>query len=174
MPAVARHISQHPSATRQNHIKALANGSKPYLVPKSLPPRIRKAITNMVFDGLERPEAAASVGITDNTLYKHLRKPEALKHYKIECEVLRSGQRHRNIKKAMELRDDPAAKYGGKVVIEAMKFLENDYTTGSQQQGINVNIQVQPGYICDISKVSERSKQILQHGGAIIEHETDQ
>lgn len=172
MPAVARHITAAPQRSRQSHINALATGAKPYLVPKSLPPRIRKAITAMVFDGLTRPEAAASVGIQDNTLYKHLRKPEALKHYKIECEVLRSGQRHRNIKKAMQLRDDPDAKYGGKVVIEAMKFLENDYSgDNGSNRPVNVNVTVTPGYICDISKVSERSKQILQLSGKVIEHE---
>ena len=93
---------------------------------------------------------------------------EALKHYKIECEMLRTGQRHKNIKKAIELRDDQNAKYGGKVVIEAMKFLENDYSGQDGSNGrINVNVLVQPGYICDISQHSVQAKQILQLSDAM-------
>lgn len=162
MPAVARHITAPPDKS----------APKAYLVPKSIPPRIRKAITAMVFDGLKRPEAAAAVGLTDNTLYRYLRMPEALKFYRNECEVLRTGQRHKNLHRAVALRDEDKS---GKVVIDAMKFLENDYfgQDGSSSR-INVNVLVQPGYICDISQHSAQAKQILQLSGPMNKQQEDQ
>lgn len=164
MPAVV-------NRARQANLTALATGAKPYLVPKSLKPRIRKAITAMVFDGLTRPEAAAAVGISDNWLYQQLKRPEALKHYKIECEVLRTGQRHKNIHKAIAIRD---ANESGRTSIEAMKFIEKDYDESSGNPRVNFNVLIQPGYICDISQHSVQAKQILQLSGAMKIDETDQ
>jgi hypothetical protein len=165
MPAVAKHIT-HPAGT-----KALTPGRKAYLVPKSVKPRIRKAIEAMVWQGLDRPQAAASVNMTDNGLYRALKNPEALKYYQNECEVLRSGQRHKNLHRAIALRDQNES---GKVSIDAMKFLENDFSENGPQVRVGVNINVQPGYIVDLSKVADRSRQLLEHGGPVIEHKADQ
>jgi hypothetical protein len=173
--AISQRPAQQPGAIGQSHINALATGRKPYLITKALPPKVRKAIELLVFDGLSRPEAAKEAGITDNWLYQKLKLPEVLKYYRVQCEVLRTGQRHRNIKKAIELRDDQKAKYGGKVVIEAMKFLENDYSGDhASNNRINVNVLVQPGYICDISEHSVKAKQLLQLSGAVIKDEQEQ
>jgi len=160
------------AAHNQSHITALASGRKPHLITKTVTPRIRRAIEAMVFDGLTRPEAAEQVGISDNWLYQKLKIPEVLKYYKVQCEVLRIGQRHKNIHKAIALREDEYS--GGKVVIEAMKFLEKDYDEGGANGRISVNVLVQPGYICDISQHSQQAKQILQLSGAMNKPEPDQ
>jgi len=45
----------------------------------------------MVFGGLSRPEAAATVGMSDHGLYQALRKPHVKKLYTQEVKDLRSG-----------------------------------------------------------------------------------
>jgi hypothetical protein len=142
-----------------------------YLIPKSVKPRTRAAIENMVWKGMTRPEAAASIGMTNNGLYKSLKNPEALKYYQNECEMLRSGQRHRNLHEAIRLRETSTS---DKARIEAMKFLENDYREDSQRTNVAVQVNVQPGYIVDVSSRAEQAKQIVHLGGGVIRDETNQ
>ncbi len=54
-------------------------------------PELSEAIRLMVFGGLSRPEAAATVGMSDHGLYQALRKPHVKRLYAQEHRDLRSG-----------------------------------------------------------------------------------
>ena len=72
--------------TDKRTLKNRQNARKPRIRPE-----LSKAIRLMVFGGLSRPEAAATVGMFDHGLYQALRKPHVKKLYAQEFKALRSG-----------------------------------------------------------------------------------
>ena len=75
------------------------------LTPERITRKVKAALDAMVWQGLKRPEAAASAGLTDHALYCALRKPHVKAAYLAECEVLRVSGRARNIHRLNEIRD---------------------------------------------------------------------
>lgn len=65
--------------------------------------KVRDAIALMVWQGLNRAEAAEKAGLKDNSLYIALRKPDVKAHYLAECEVLRVSGKARRIHRLAEL-----------------------------------------------------------------------
>jgi hypothetical protein len=65
--------------------------------------KIRAAIVQMVDHGRSRSEAAEAVQITDDWLYRELRRPEVLAYRNQRREVLRTGEGARSIKRIADL-----------------------------------------------------------------------
>lgn len=59
----------------------------------------------MAWQGLRIIDAAAKAEIHVNTLYSALKKPHVLAHYNALLQVLRTGERARNIHRLAEIRD---------------------------------------------------------------------
>lgn len=132
-------------------------------VDKRLPPRIRKAIESMIFEGNTRSQAAASVGLKDNTLLKHLQSPIAARYYSRQLEVLRTSEKARNVHVATVIRESNEP---GKTRIEAMKYIDGAHEHSGPNVQVNVGVQVRPGYIVDISQHAEKAAHILQVSGS--------
>lgn len=67
--------------------------------------QVRAAIDAMVWQGLNRQEAADHTGMKDNSLYVALRRPDVKALYLQELDVLRLSERARSIHRQVELRD---------------------------------------------------------------------
>lgn len=65
--------------------------------------RVKTAIACMVWEGLNRQEAADKAGLKDNSLYVALRRPEVKAEYLAECEVLRISGRAKRLHHLEEL-----------------------------------------------------------------------
>lgn len=65
--------------------------------------KVRAAIACMVWQGLNRGEAAEKAGLKDNSLYVALRRPEVKAEYLAECEVLRVSGRAKRLHHLEEL-----------------------------------------------------------------------
>jgi hypothetical protein len=65
----------------------------------------KTAIDAMVWQGLNRRDAAQSAGLTDHALYTALTKPHVKAYYMAQLDVLRTSERARNIHTLVEVRD---------------------------------------------------------------------
>lgn len=83
--------------------------------------RVKAAIEAQVFDGLRRAEAAQKAGIAEHTLYQALRKPSVLSYWNECLQVLRTGERARNVHRLVEIRDQDDNKTAA---VQAVKVLE--------------------------------------------------
>ena len=71
--------------------------------------------------------------------------------------ILRESEKPKSIRRLTELRDQNESK---KVALEASKFLATDEQNGPGI-ALTLNVDVQPGYIIDVSRHAEKAKQIL-------------
>lgn len=121
----------------------------------------------MVFKGLRPFQVMAETGLSESTVYRALASPAGRRYYEMQLQVLRSGERGRNVKTAVDIRDD-AKGQAGKTRIEAMKFIEGWDHRGNQQNiNVNVGVSVQPGYIVDIGQHRSEAADILQLSGSV-------
>lgn len=67
--------------------------------------RLKVAIDAMAWEGLRIIDAAARAELHVNALYSALRKPHVLAYHKAQLEVLRAGERARNIHRLAQIRD---------------------------------------------------------------------
>lgn len=72
-------------------------------LPLKVTAKLRTAVDAMVWQGLQREDAARSAGLTPNALYAALRKPHVKAHYLSECEILRTSGRARRIHRLEEI-----------------------------------------------------------------------
>jgi hypothetical protein len=132
------------------------------IVPKTVKPRIRRAIDAMVHQGMDRRSAALSVGLHDKTLYKAFQVPDVLRYYNGQLDVLRNSEKARNLHRGIELREKAESE---KVALDAAKWLH-----GESDRGVNINlgvgVQVQPGYMVDVSRYSTAAKDLLAASGS--------
>lgn len=112
---------------------------------RALTPRVRRAIALMVDEGLSRKDAASQAGLTDHALYSAFCKPAVVAHFNKLLEVLRTGERARNLLTGVRLRDSAGSE---KVQLEAAKWLHGESGPASVQ--VNVGVQVTPGYVLDL------------------------
>lgn len=117
---------------------ALTEATKPRR-SDGLTRKIRAAIDAQVFEGLKRAEAAKKAGITDNALYQALRKPAPLAYWNECLQVLRTGERARNIIRLTEIRDQDENRTAA---VRAVQVLEEAAASKQQQAGSKV---VTPG-----------------------------
>ena len=111
----------------------------------------------MVYDGISRQDAAVKVGMTDRAARYALSDRACMLAYQNCLRILRESEKPKSIHKLAALRDQDKSL---KVSLEASKFLAVDEQSGPTIQ-VGVNVNVQPGYICDISQHAVRARQIL-------------
>lgn len=165
----ARHDS-HPRAlvkARQQAAKRAVGG---------LTPRIRTAIEALVFgiDGVPTSEvnqtrAALHAGLSPRALRAALLKPAVAAHYAAELKGLRDGERGRNLRTAIEIRDDARLRQsaaGQKVRLAAAAQLDGDLD-GSKGVNVNVGVRLEtPGYVIKLTRRADREE---GGGGPLIE-----
>ena len=111
----------------------------------------------MVFEGLSRQDAAKKVEMTDRAARYALSDRVVMAAYKNCLQILRESEKPKSIHRLAALRDQNKSL---KVALDAAKTLGADETGGTSIQ-IGLAVNVQPGYICDISQHGVRARQIL-------------
>ena len=128
---------------------------------KAVPLWVARAIERMVWEALDRPSAANAEGYSDEALRQHFKKPDVQNYYLRMCDQLRRGERHRNLHVAASIRDESES---DKARLEAIKVLETDFDAknrGHEGSAFNVNINIAPGYIADVSMHADKARAIL-------------
>lgn len=112
---------------------------------------------------LTRPLAAQAVGLSDITLRAAFRNPVVVHHYNALLDVLRTSERPRSVQRIAVLRDEAESE---RVQLEAAKYLDGgDARTGSHVV-VNVGVNVQPGYLTDVSEHMTTAPLILHQAGS--------
>jgi hypothetical protein len=93
---------------------------------RGLTTTVKTAIDLIVFDRISRLEACKRAGITERGLYFALEKPEVAIYFNRSLEVLRSGERPRNIHRLGELRDQDANRAAAVQAIRALEGMGDD------------------------------------------------
>lgn len=106
--------------------------------------RNRVAIDAMVWEGLNRKQAAEKAGIKDHALYVALSKPHVKAYYLKQLDVLRTSERARNIHTLAEVRDQTSNQMAR---VQAVKALEQ---ISDEEQG-NRTTQTSPGMVIVIN-----------------------
>jgi hypothetical protein len=96
----------------------------------------------MVWEGLNRAQAAARAGITEHTLYVALRKTAAKALYLAECEVLRTSGRAHRLHRLEEI-SDQNDNYNA--AVNAIKLLDynEDSASGPHDKGATAGFVIQ-------------------------------
>lgn len=115
-------------------------------------------IEEMIFNGLSRKDAAQKVGMTDRAARYALSDRVVMSAYRNSLQILRESEKPKSIHRLAELRDQSESL---KVSLDAAKTLAIEEQRGPTIQ-LGVNVNVQPGYIVDLSKVAERSRKLLE------------
>ncbi|MDI7862544.1 hypothetical protein MRS76_11285 [Rhizobiaceae bacterium n13] len=148
--------------------KAAALLKKEKKEPAELSPKTRAAIELMVFEGNKRSEAAATVGMHDESLRRALTKPNTLAYLNECMEVLRTGARPRALHKIIALSEKASSE---RVSLDAAKYLDGmdrgAHQVGATQVNVQVNnsVNVLPGYVIDLTGDSGASAQQIEHLG---------
>jgi hypothetical protein len=82
---------------------------------------LRLAITEMVWSGARRADAAKTAGMTDHSLRAALRKPHVIAFYRAELGVLRESERAKTFHRLCDVRDQDSNKMAS---VAASKALE--------------------------------------------------
>jgi hypothetical protein len=80
-----------------------ALAAKDRSLPNRVTGRLLRAITEMVWSGASRKQAAATAGMTDHSLRQALRRPHVIAHYRRELGILRESGRARAFHRLEEL-----------------------------------------------------------------------
>jgi hypothetical protein len=91
--------------------------------PRGLTSRVKAAIDAIVFDRCSRQEACERAGLTERALYLALAKVEVATYWNGQIEVLRRGERAKNLHRLTDIRDqnsNPAAAVKAVQVLEAV------------------------------------------------------
>lgn len=106
-------ITRKPNSLPTDDVRRRGNGG--------LTKAVKVAIEAQVFEGLRRRDAAKQAGIAEHTLYQALRKPSVLAYWNACLQVLRTGERARNIHRLVQIRD----KADNMPAVNAIKMLEH-------------------------------------------------
>lgn len=133
--------------------------------PGQVTGKLKAGIDAMVELGLDFAAAAKHVGLQPSAIRYAMRKPHVLAYFREQCDVLRSGERARNIHRAREIRD--AA--DNMPAIQAIKWLEGEQEQQASERsprqaaGVTIVIQStpavghtvgQPGVTLDLPAIS--------------------
>lgn len=131
-PASRRAVTRRPN-------KTLAPAAARPLM--ALTRKVKAAIDAQVFVGMRRKEAAEHAGLTEQALYVALRKPVVLAYWNDCLQVLRSGERARNVQRLAEIREQND---NLNAAVASIKQLELDADTKRDAAGQRV---VTPGVV---------------------------
>jgi hypothetical protein len=108
-PSDAKRRGEHYAPLRSGAIPDGVTRQAVAAVDRSLPGkvsgRLKRALDAMVWQGLDRADAAVQAGMTDHSLREALRKPHVVGYYTGQCEVLRTSALAKNLHALMDVRD---------------------------------------------------------------------
>jgi hypothetical protein len=139
-----------------------------------LPPRARQLIELMVIGHrgsgpLPMEQAAAIMGIKIPTARDYFRRPGAVAYYDQLVTDMRTGERARNVRVAIDIRDDRAmseSAAGNRVRLEAARYIDGEPANGGVTVNVGINNQVSPGYVIDVSSVGPDVAAALAKAGS--------
>jgi hypothetical protein len=108
--------------------------------PRGLTQAIRIAIDAIVYDRCTRADACQKAGISERALYLALEKSEVAAHWNRSIQVLRSGERARNLHRLTELRDQDDSR---SAAVKAVQVLEQLDSSDAPHRGVAT----QPGFV---------------------------
>lgn len=151
MPASNRalHQPQLPAFIRQQPGHSLKKREGGGLTKK-----VKLVCDLLVHEGYERAEACKEAGLSEKTILAALRKPLVLRYLREQTEVLRDGERFRNIRTGIKLRDKAESEH---VQLKAAQWLHGE-SVGSNAVQVNVGVQVTPGYVIDLREDGDSVK----------------
>jgi hypothetical protein len=118
-----------------------------YKNPKpSLPGKARE-VAELMADGFSRTNIAEKMGVKPSTVRRYEFFPGFKAHYLQSLEAIREGERGRNLKAAIGIRDDQEmakSAAGNRARLEAARFLEG--RDGGVTVNVGVNATIAPGY----------------------------
>ena len=117
--------------------------------PRGLTLAIRAAIDAMVYERRSRAEACQIAGIAERSLYLALEKPEVAQYWNRTIEMLRTGERARNLQRLLELRDQDVNMNAA--VKATVVLIEHDPDSGAplrpdMQPGIQIVVNEAPAH----------------------------
>ena len=143
--------------------------AKTRTVRKGPPPgriggRLREAISQMVWQGLTRDEAAKAAGMTDHGLYSALRKPHVRHAYLAECEVLRLSGRAKRLHRLEAIAEQSTNMNAAVAAIKAAEQIGDEQITRGGPP-------VTPGLVFMFVDANGRATDLPPRGAAaVIEH----
>jgi len=149
--------SGHPIRSKPRHTKRYK--------PRGdyLSQRVKRAIEAIIFDGKERDEAAALVGLKDTSLRTAFAMPKVRAYHSLCLQVLRDGGRAKGLRKIMDLTDTAKSE---NVQLQAAKYLDSEGNSDRSQVTVNVGINNAPGYVIDMGEDAKDVTQIALLSGS--------
>ena len=92
--------------------------------------RNKVALDLMVYQGLNRKEAAEQAGLKDHALYVALTKPHVKAYYMRQLDVLRTSERARNIHTLAEVRDQKSNQMARVQAVKALEQIDDEREAG--------------------------------------------
>jgi hypothetical protein len=124
---------------------------------------VATAIKAMVWEGRTRSEAAQVAGMTDDGLYRALRKPDVKTAFLRELAVLRTSERPRNTAALIDVRDNSE---NANARVAAAKALEEQAIEVERPGGMMAGTQTSPGVTIQIIGAPPSARTV----GRVIEH----
>jgi hypothetical protein len=113
---------------------------------RSLPGRrLRRAITEMVWSGARRADAAKTAGMTDHSLRAALRKPHVIGFYRAELGILRESERAKTFHRLCDVRDQDSNKMASVAASKALEQISEEAVSRPPSQ------QQMPGFVIVIA-----------------------
>jgi hypothetical protein len=140
-------------------------------LPNRVTGRLRLAITEMVWSGARRADAAKAAGMTDHSLRAALRKPHVIGYYRAELRTLRESERSRTFHRLCDLRDQDSNKNAAVAAarsLEQITDVEVSRPTGTQTQpGLCIVIAGAPAPKIDAPTIDVTPSAETDHQSAI-------
>lgn len=120
-------------------------------LPNRVTGRLRLAVTEMVWSGARRADAANTAGMTDHSLRAALRKPHVIAFYRAELGTLRESERAKTFHRLCDVRDQDSNKMASVAASKALEQITDAEVSRPHSQ------QQVPGLVVVISAPSAHS-----------------
>ena len=132
----------------------------------SLPPRARELAEKMA-EGASWEEAATAMGIARSTARTYRKLPAFKSQYLGVLAELRDGERGKNLRTLVEIRDSPKLKdragaAGARARIDAVRVLEGEPGGLTVNVGVGINANFSAGYLVDVTQHGAEAERILK------------
>jgi hypothetical protein len=122
---------------------------------RGLTTAVRTAIDAMLYERCTRAQACERAGFTERALYLALEKPEVATYYNRGLQVLRAGERARNIHRLCDIRD-AANNMPAVNAVKALELIDSEaaaHPVGQATPGIVIKFitQAPPAPIVDVT-----------------------
>jgi hypothetical protein len=113
-------------------------------LPNRVTGKLRRAITEMVWSGARRADAAEAAGMTDHFLRAALKKPHVIAFYRQELGVLRESGRAKTFHRLEALRDQDDNKAAAVKACQVLEQIADDPVKAS------ISRSIAPGFVIQI------------------------